>query len=59
MWYRLGQQVQVKTFPGSSHLGLLREEKVVQHIVGLLTQSSLQQRLRSLGSRVTQFMQLH
>ena len=48
--------MQVQTFPGSSHLGLLREDRVVQHIVGVLTQGSLKQRLRNLGSRLTQFL---
>ena len=46
----------MKTFQGSSHLGVLREDRLVQHVVSLLTQSSLKQRImRGLGARGLQF----
>ena len=53
---RLGSKVRSRTFPGASHLGLLRQDDFVEHVVSLLTQSTWEQRLqRSLGFKGTTF----
>ena len=49
---RLGEHIQTHTFPNASHLGILRDDRAVPFIVGIITKPTswrcrLWQRLRN------------